>query len=104
MTYVYILLLEEGYWYIGITNRIKRRFLKHFTEKGSAFTRKHPPIAIAGIIPQGTSALEDKVTLIYMAKFGFEKVTGGIWAEKGYHGKYGRLLALRKAKEELKKI
>ena len=49
MTYTYLLELSDSCWYVGKTSNLKRRLLRHFTGGGSAWTRKHPPIALAGL-------------------------------------------------------
>lgn len=95
--YVYTLLLEEGYWYVGYTGNIPKRMEEHFSGLGSRFTVRHPPIAIVDIF-EGSLEDEEMVTLIYMSKFGYNKVKGSIWAEKGFQGKRGRVYASRRLK------
>lgn len=43
---VYILLCEDGSFYIGSTNDLSKRFLKHQKGNGGRYTRSHKPIKI----------------------------------------------------------
>ena len=49
MHWVYILECENGFYYVGETNRLKRRFWEHFSGGGGANTRTFIPINIIAI-------------------------------------------------------
>lgn len=44
--YVYILRCEDGAFYTGVTDNIKRRFQEHLSGKGSFYTKYNQPIEI----------------------------------------------------------
>lgn len=47
MTYfVYMLICEDGSYYIGTTNDVEKRFAKHLLGKGASYTRSHKPTKI----------------------------------------------------------
>ena len=47
MNYVYILECEDGTYYTGYTNDLKKRFEAHKTGSGAKYTRSHKPVRIA---------------------------------------------------------
>ena len=49
MHWVYILECENGFYYVGETNRLKRRFWEHFSGEGGVNTRTFNPINIIAI-------------------------------------------------------
>lgn len=49
MHWIYILLCEDGYIYVGETTRLFRRFWEHEDGIGGLNTRLHPPIGILAI-------------------------------------------------------
>ena len=51
MRWVYILRCEEGYYYIGETSRLYRRFWEHENGLGGLNTSIYPPINIVAIYP-----------------------------------------------------
>jgi predicted GIY-YIG superfamily endonuclease len=80
---IYCLRLEKGYFYIGQTTNLERRFAMHMSGKGSAWTRIHKPIEIIetiyveGISESDAVDLEDKMTFRYADKHTVRKVRGG---------------------------
>lgn len=46
MWFVYILLCQDGSYYIGITNNLEKRFNDHVSGKGASYTRSHKPVKI----------------------------------------------------------
>ena len=66
MTYIYVLKLDEGKYYIGKTNNPNVRISEHFKSDGSNWTRIYKPIKIINIIPNCDNYDEDKYTLQYM--------------------------------------
>ena len=43
---VYILLCQDGSFYIGSSNDVRKRFLIHKNGKGGRYTRSHKPIQV----------------------------------------------------------
>lgn len=78
-SYIYILQLEKGKYYVGYTERKDgERFNEHFSGKGSAWTKLYKPVQVTEWRP-GTLADENHVTLETMDKFGWWNVRGGKW-------------------------
>jgi len=77
MTYIYILRLEEGKYYVGKTQRPKIRISDHFKCNGCAWTQEYKPVKIINIIPNCDNYDEDKYTLQYMQRYGIDNVRGG---------------------------
>lgn len=81
----YALILEGGFYYVGITARadVYQRYAEHTSGKGSKWTRLHKPVKIIetrdfGIRALSSAAkLEDEMTLEYMKKYGMYLVRGG---------------------------
>ena len=42
--YIYVLKLEQGKYYIGKTNNIKRRYMEHLQGSGASCTAKYKPL------------------------------------------------------------
>lgn len=42
----YVLSLENGNYYVGITNNFNERINQHLSGKGSSWTKKHKPIDV----------------------------------------------------------
>jgi len=88
--HVYVLELEDGYWYVGISTSVGRRFMEHCDRSPKRFKRKYPPftllhmpINIVEDIPLGTcvdkeaAKFEKRKTVEVAAKYGYEFVAGG---------------------------
>ncbi len=76
---LYILLLEQGKFYVGYTNRPNgARFLEHFSGNGAGWTKRYKPIEVIEF-REGTEADEDELTLEMMRKYGWYNVRGGRW-------------------------
>ena len=75
---LYILKLDNDKYYIGITMNLNMRLAQHFSGDGSKWTKIHKPINVIEIqINNVDESLENKITLEYMRKFGYESVRGG---------------------------
>jgi cellular nucleic acid-binding protein len=81
MANIYILLLDEGKYYIGQTDNVARRYQEHITGIGSAWTKKYKPIRIEKTIQSTSIFDEDKITKEYMLKYGIENVRGGSFVQ-----------------------
>jgi putative endonuclease len=44
--FVYILLCQDGSYYTGSTNNVKKRFKDHLAGKGARYTKSHKPVKI----------------------------------------------------------
>lgn len=82
---VYVLLLKNAHFYVGITDNLQRRMAEHFAGKGAEYTKRYPPVEILEIIPNATYLLETKVTRDYMNKYGKDRVRGGKYAGPPRH-------------------
>ena len=72
----------EGYkYYVGKTNNPTFRLEQHFTNYGSAWTKKYPPIRVLEVIPNCDDFDEDKYTLKYMSMYGVNNVRGGSFCQ-----------------------
>lgn len=87
--HVYVLELEDGFWYVGIAICVEKRFKQHCGTKWgrkSIATRAHKPIRIVETQPLGVfddaeaNQLEKNKAIEYAIKYGHDRVSGG-----GYH-------------------
>lgn len=81
-TNIYILKLEHGFYYIGKTNDIDKRFQQHLSGNGSSFTAKHKPLSIEKIYNNVSPFDEDKYVKEYMAIYGINNVRGGTYVNE----------------------
>lgn len=44
--FVYMLLCQDGSFYIGSTDEVQKRFAKHQLGKGASYTRSHKPVKV----------------------------------------------------------
>ena len=81
--YLYVLFLQNDFYYIGITLYPKNRIIAHFEGLGSNFTKKNIPIKIIelyslDIIDRKLAYIEEnKKTKEYRILYGRNKVIGG---------------------------
>ena len=76
---VYVLLLEDDYYYVGTTGKFEERMRAHFEGGGGSYwTMKYRPIKILVRI-SGSDRMELEVTLEYMKRYGIDKVRGSYW-------------------------
>jgi len=80
-TNIYVLRLEGGRYYVGKSDDIMNRYAQHMSGSGSAWTRKHKPVALEKSIENVSPFEEDKYTKEYMSKYGIDKVRGGSYVE-----------------------
>lgn len=78
---VYVLGLEQGKYYVGISLSLNMRFGQHFNGDGSVWTKTYKPVKIIEIIYPATSLIEKQKTLEYMRKYGWENVRGYAWCK-----------------------
>jgi len=84
--WVYVLELTSQKYYVGFTsgkNSPDRRIEKHFSGKGSKWTKTNPPRIVKETLKANCKEngliLEMETTLKYMKKYGWENVRGSIW-------------------------
>ena len=80
--YIYILKLKKGKYYVGKSNKLKKRLTDHFNLYGSGWTQKYQPIQVIETINNCDKFDEDKYTLKYMEKYGVNNVRGGSFCEE----------------------
>jgi predicted GIY-YIG superfamily endonuclease len=81
---LYVLMLEQHKFYIGITaQKVEKRFRQHLNGKGAKWTAQHRPIAIIeseriGIMTESEATIyEREKTHEYIEKHGANNVRGG---------------------------
>ena len=76
---VYVLKLNDGCYYVGLTHDLNRRLSQHFGGTGALWTRLHKPISLEKVyfLNHGETDLENKITREYMNLYGEDKVKGG---------------------------
>jgi predicted GIY-YIG superfamily endonuclease len=78
--FVYVLELQDGYYYVGVTYNLNQRWAQHQMGQGANWTKLHRPVRIVEVITDGCSrAKEDEVTQRYMDIYGRDRVRGGSW-------------------------
>lgn len=105
---LYVLELEDDCYYIGISSNLNYRLAQHESGGGSKWVKLHKFKSLLEVRYPVTNGLEDKVTLEYMKKFGYDKVRGGSYSkvsmnrepivlriEKGNNSGHKRLLMPR---------
>ena len=80
-TTIYVLRLEGGRYYVGKSDNVIARYQQHVDGKGSAWTKKYPPVSLVTTIEGASPFEEDKITKEYMAKYGIENVRGGSYVQ-----------------------
>lgn len=76
---LYVLELEGGNIYVGITHHLNVRLAQHYQGCGAKWTKLFKPIKLLEVQMGATRALEDEVTKKYMIQYGHSKVRGGSW-------------------------
>lgn len=91
MPTIYVLLCENGRYYVGKTERpLTTRIKEHFKQNGSEWTKKYSPIKVVETVTDADEFDEDKYTKKYMKKYGIDKVRGGAYTQV-YLPDYSRL-------------
>ena len=76
-TYIYVLELTGGYYYVGKTQNVEMRYQQHCSGNGAVWTRLHGPIRLVESYKTSNTFEEDRKTKEIMAKYGIDKVRGG---------------------------
>uniref|UniRef100_A0A6C0ADF2 GIY-YIG domain-containing protein n=1 Tax=viral metagenome TaxID=1070528 RepID=A0A6C0ADF2_9ZZZZ len=83
--YLYVLELKDGFYYVGSTNNLERRYKQHLEGKSSAqWTKLHPPIKMIHTQEMFEDHEENNLTVYYMKKIkgGINKVRGGNYCKE----------------------
>lgn len=79
MQTVYILLLEQNKYYVGITSNLENRLKEHFDQNSyhNKWISTYKPIKLFEQINNCDGFDENKYTLKYMSIYGMDNVRGG---------------------------
>lgn len=79
MISVYVLSLENNKFYVGKTTDVAKRFSSHVqgNVRSAHWTRKHKPKSVIETFENADGLEEDRVTLMYMIRYGIDHVRGG---------------------------
>ena len=86
MTFIYVLQLQHGCFYVGKSDNPQKRLLQHKNNQGSAWTRLHKPVRLIKKIKMTSTLQEDQITEELMKKKGIDKVRGGMYCQKDLPG------------------
>lgn len=81
--YYYVLKLEQGKYYVGLTHNVSKRLKMHKDGTGAEWTKLYEPIKLLTCKETGSytyreaGQVEDQKTLELMGKYGRENVRGG---------------------------
>jgi len=78
---LYVLKLEDGCWYVGISLNINQRLSQHFSGCGAKWTKLHKPVEVVEIKYPATIDDENAVTRKYISLYGLDKVRGGSYCK-----------------------
>jgi len=81
MTFIYVLQLQHGCFYVGKSDNPQKRLLQHKNNRGSAWTRLHKPVRLIKKIKMTSTLQEDQITEELMKKKGIDKVRGGMYCQ-----------------------
>ena len=82
---LYVLKLENGCYYIGVSNNLNFRLSQHIEGKGAQWTKNNKFRSVSKLIFPATDDMENRVTLEYMEKYGVDKVRGGDYCRVFYN-------------------
>ncbi|MFE7720123.1 GIY-YIG nuclease family protein [Nocardia rhizosphaerihabitans] len=81
--WLYVLRLEEGKYYVGMSRDVDRRFKRHSKGKGAAWTRQFKPIEVIRRVDTKltdeyeVAVLENELTFDMAIQHGLDNVRGG---------------------------
>ena len=82
MVVIYVLRLERGKFYVGMTRRNIQRIWEHIDGEGAKWTKKYPPLEGREVVfmKDGLHKIdEDRITIEQMREHGYHNVRGGQW-------------------------
>jgi hypothetical protein len=110
MVSIYVLKLNRGKYYVGMTRKGVKRVVQHIERKGAAWTKKYTPLENDEIeyMKSGLKESdEDRITLEYMDKYGISNVRGGSWCmvrmPRATRSELKRKIASTKSKKNTRK-
>ena len=77
LMHIYILLLENDYYYIGESSNFIQSYQQHIDKRSCEWTKLHRTVTIAKVIQQTKEYTVDDCIIEYMKKYGIDKVRGG---------------------------
>lgn len=80
-TYIYVLRLEDGKYYVGKTTNVQKRLKEHQEMRGSAWTRKYRVQQLMGTSLMDSGFDEDNKVKELMEKHGISNVRGGSYSQ-----------------------
>ena len=84
MVVIYVLRLERGKFYVGMTRRNIQRIWEHIDGEGAKWTKKYPPLEGREVVfmKDGLHKIdEDRITIEQMREHGYHNVRGGQWCQ-----------------------
>lgn len=75
---VYLILLEQGKYYVGWTRHLVERMKQHWAGKGAGWTKLYQPIRVL-MIRHGTVKTERMIAAACRQRWGEAHVRGGPW-------------------------
>ena len=84
--YVYVLLIDDNFYYVGSSINLSKRLKHHRNRKGSMFTKNYKTLKLieAYIIPNimfyEAEIYESFLALKYVKKYGYKNANGGCFA------------------------
>jgi predicted GIY-YIG superfamily endonuclease len=79
---IYVLELDEGKYYVGITYNLNIRLAQHIGGTGAKWTRLYKPRRVVEIIHSNiTSTTENDITRQYKELYGDSNVRGGSYCK-----------------------
>jgi len=94
----YVLLLEEGRIYVGLTTHLKQRLNSHCNGTGAKWTKLYSPEKLIDLY---SGDREDEITDNYIKHYGWQFVRGGYYCQcQQLAPKAARALAKRSVKRD----
>ena len=84
----YTLELENGKYYVGISQHVCKRVGDHFLSLGSRWTKLHKPVRVMEVVmitDEDPKVWEKKQTLALMKQYGWTNVRGGPYTKVDMH-------------------
>lgn len=79
--HIYILLLENDYYYIGESSNFIQSYQQHIDKRSCEWTKLHRTVTIAKVIQQTKEYTVDDCVIEYIKKYGIDKVRGGSFSD-----------------------
>lgn len=79
--HIYILLLENDYYYIGESSNFIQSYQQHIDKISSEWTKLHRTVTIFKVIQQTKEYTVDDCVVEYIKKYGIDKVRGGSFSD-----------------------